>query len=105
VVEYTRQAGVRLGLVVAVAFLAWLAYKWEQRRRFLRKLWVARVDPLELKRLMDAGEEPVVVDLRGRLDFEADPVVIPGALRLDPAELEERDPAIPREREIVLYCT
>ena len=105
VVDATRQAGLRLGVVIGLGFLAWLAYKWHQRRRFLRKLWVARVHPLELKRLMDAGEEPVVVDLRGRLDFEADPVTIPGALRFDPADLEERDTEIPREREIVLYCT
>src|SRR5262245_14635058 len=105
VVESARQAGVRLGLVIAVAFLAWLAFQGEQRRRFLRQLWTTRVSPLELKQLMDAGEPPVVVDLRGKLDFEADPVLIPGALRLDPAELEEGDPGIPREREIVLYCT
>lgn len=105
VVEYTGQAGVRLGLVIAVAFLAWLGFKWEQRRRFLRKLWIARVSPMELKQLMDAGEQPVVVDLRGKLDFQADAVVIPGALRLDPAELDEGDPGIPRDREIVLYCT
>jgi membrane protein DedA with SNARE-associated domain len=105
VVKATTENGARLGLVLALAFLAWLAYKWERRRRFLRKLWVARVTPLELKGLMDSGNPPVVVDLRGKLDFAADPVVIPGALRMDPEELEERDPEIPREREIVLYCT
>jgi membrane protein DedA with SNARE-associated domain len=105
VVAYTHQAGVRLGLVMAVAFLAWLAFKWEQRRRFLRNLWIARVGPLELKQLMDTGEQPVVVDLRGRLDFESDPVLIPGALRLDPAELEKGDLGIPKEQEIVVYCT
>ncbi len=93
-----------LGLLLALIFLGWLAFKWDQRRRFLKSLWIARIAPRELKRLMDAGEV-MVVDLRGRLDFEADPVVIPGALRLGPEELEAPDPEIPREREIVLYCT
>jgi membrane protein DedA with SNARE-associated domain len=107
VVESATAMGIRVGVVLALAFLAWLAYKWEQRRRFLRKLWIARVAPLELKRLMDAGEDVFVVDLRGRLDFEADPVVIPGAVRIDPKELEDhdRDLEISRDREIVLYCT
>jgi len=97
--------GVRLGLVFALSFLAWLAYKWEQRRRFLRDLRVTRITPAELKTLLDAGEDLVIVDLRGRLEFEADPVLIPGALRLDPQALEATDPGIPRDREIVLYCT
>jgi membrane protein DedA with SNARE-associated domain len=105
VVRSARELGVRLGLTLALAFLAWLLYKWEQRRRFLRKLWIARVAPQELKRLMDAGQDVVVVDLRGKLDFEADPVGIPGAVRLDPEELENHDGEIPREKEIVLYCT
>jgi membrane protein DedA with SNARE-associated domain len=105
VLRSASEMGVRLGLVLALAFLAWLAYKWEQRRRFLRKLWIARVAPLELKRLMDSGEDLMVVDLRGQLDFEADPVVIPGAVRLDPKELEDHGLEIPREQEVVLYCT
>jgi rhodanese-related sulfurtransferase len=96
--------GGRLGLVIALAFAGWLALKWYQRRLFLKRLWVARIAPRELKSLMDAGEEVVVVDLRHPLDFEADPVVIPGALRLGAEDLEAEDPGIPREREIVLYC-
>ena len=105
VVRSARETGIRLGLVLVMAFLAWLAYKWEQRRRFLRKLWIARVTPQELKRMMDAGEGVVVVDLRGKLDFETDPLVIPGAVRMDPSALEDRHSEIPREQEIVLYCT
>ncbi len=99
------EMGGRLVVLLALAFLGWLAYKWDQRRRFLRKLWVARISPEELKRLMDAGEEPLVVDLRAKLDFQADPVVIPGALRWEPEELEAGRAEIPREREVVLYCT
>jgi membrane protein DedA with SNARE-associated domain len=105
VVRAARQTGVRIGLVLALAFLAWLAFKWDQRRRFLKKLWVTRIAPGELKNLMDAGDDVVVVDLRGPLDFQSDPVVIPGARRVPPEALESEDPGIPREKEIVLYCT
>ncbi len=105
VARRASELGVRLGVVLAVAFAGWLAYKWDQRRRFLRRLWTTRIAPHELKSLMDAGDEVVIVDLRGPIDFQSDPVVIPGALRLPPEQLEAGDPEIPREREIVLYCT
>jgi membrane protein DedA with SNARE-associated domain len=97
--------GGRFGSTIALAFLLWLLYKFVQRRRFLHGLRVARIEPLELKQRMDAGEDVYVVDLRGALDFERDPAVIPGALRLRGDELEARHHEIPRGREIVLYCT
>ena len=95
VARAASEMGGRLGLVIALAFAGWLALKWYQRRLFLKRLWVARIAPRELKSLMDAGEEVVVVDLRHPLDFEADPVVIPGALRLGggrPGGRRPRDP-------------
>ena len=65
---------------------------------------MARIAPRELKSLMDAGEEVVVVDLRDPARFRVGPRRHPGALRLRPDDLEDDDPGIPREREIVLYC-
>jgi len=45
------------------------------------------------------------VDLRHSLDFEADPETIPGALHMDAKELEEKNGLLPRDRDVVLYCT
>jgi rhodanese-related sulfurtransferase len=45
------------------------------------------------------------VDLRTALDVAAAPVVIPGAIRIPPEELERRHHEIPRDREVVLYCS
>jgi rhodanese-related sulfurtransferase len=47
----------------------------------------------------------VVVDLRHDFDVQAEPRMIPGAVRLTPAELEQGKVAIPRDREAVLYCS
>jgi rhodanese-related sulfurtransferase len=47
----------------------------------------------------------MVVDVRDRVDFEAEPAIIPGALHLSIDELDARHREIPREREIILYCT
>jgi membrane protein DedA with SNARE-associated domain len=90
-------------LVAAVA--AYVGGKYISRRRFLRKLQIARISPEELKTRLDGGEELLVVDVRDRIDFEAEPNIIPGALHLTIEDLDARHREIPREREIVLYCT
>jgi rhodanese-related sulfurtransferase len=59
----------------------------------------------ELKQKLDAGESVSIVDLRHSLDFEADPETIPGAVHLDSTELTEKSELLPRDREIILYCT
>jgi rhodanese-related sulfurtransferase len=58
----------------------------------------------ELKHKLDSGEDLAIVDLRHSMDFEADPEIIPGAFRMDAGELE-KDDHLPRDREIILYCT
>jgi hypothetical protein len=84
---------------------AYVSYKFVARRRFLRDLRISRITADELKEKLDAGEELVIVDLRHSMDFEADPETIPGAFRMDAKELEEKNDRLPRDREIILYCT
>ena len=105
VAERAAALGGRLVVGVLTLFALWLLYKYAQRQRFIRDLRVARITPEELKRRMDAGEEVVVVDLRGALEFEREPQTLPGALRFSADELQERHHEIPRDRDVVLYCT
>lgn len=91
--------------MLAAAFAAYLAWKLFQRHRALRKLWIARIGPEELKQRLDANEPVVVVDLRHALDFEADPRMIPGALHIPMEELEQRHGEIPTDCEVVFYCS
>jgi len=96
------------GAFVAVVFgplAGYLAFKYLQRFRALREVRVARIEPNELKRKLDAGAAIAVVDMRHAVEIEAEPETIPGALRLAPEELEQRYSEIPRDREIVLFCT
>jgi rhodanese-related sulfurtransferase len=39
------------------------------------------------------------------LDVQRVPYVIPGAIRIDADEVDRRHAEMPRDREIVLYCT
>ncbi|MFQ5663993.1 MAG: VTT domain-containing protein [Terriglobia bacterium] len=102
---YATHLGTGLGLGLGAALAAYLGWKYLQRQRFLRQLWIARITPEELKRKLEAGEDVVVVDLRHSLEFDADNAKIPGALHLLPEELDPRHQEIPRDREVVLYCT
>lgn len=46
-----------------------------------------------------------MVDLRNSIEFDAGELKIAGALQLDAHELEARHNRIPRDRDIVLYCS
>lgn len=108
IVELVSEAahlGVSVVVLLAAGLGAYIAIKYVQRRRFLRSLRIARITPEELKQRLDAGEDVVVLDLRTTLDVEAMGYMIPGALRVAAEELEGRPATLPRDREIVLYCT
>ena len=105
VAEYAAHLGGGLFVLLLGALALYIAYKFIARQRFLRELRIARIDVDELKEKLDAGENVVIVDLRHSVDFEADPETIPGAFRMDAKELEETDDRLPRDRDIILYCT
>ena len=84
---------------------SYVIVKWTQRRRFLRSLRIARVSQEELKHDLDAGTAVFVVDLRSELDVAAFPFAIPGALRIAAEELERRHQDIPRDRDVIVYCS
>jgi membrane protein DedA with SNARE-associated domain len=97
-----RSAALVLAFLAAVGIVGWRFYK---RRRAEIKLRVARISPQEVRDLIAAGENPYIVDLRHPLDMLVDPRMIPGATRMTPDELSRRSTEIPRDREIILYCT
>jgi hypothetical protein len=101
----TGRLGTTLVTLVGAAVVVYIVVKWVQRRRFLRSLRVARVSQEELKRDLDAGEAVFVVDLRSELDVAAIPFTIPGALRIAAEELERRHHDIPRDRDVIVYCS
>ncbi len=97
--------GVRIGVALLALVAAYVLYKYVQRRRFLHQLRIARITAGELAAKLAAGEDVVVVDLRHSVDFEADPETIPGAMHVAVEEVAQRAAEIPRQQEIVLYCT
>jgi rhodanese-related sulfurtransferase len=91
--------------VVAGLATIYIAYKYFQRRRLFKALRMARITVDELYQKLAAGENPVILDLRSLVEVERDPSLIRGALHMTMEEVRHRHREIPRDRDIVLYCS
>ena len=103
--ELWNWAGRFAGAVFVAALLGFFFYRLAKQRRFLTQVRNARLGPDELKQMMDAGKDLFIVDLRHPLDYLPDPRTIPGAIRVLPDQLMKRSKDIPRDKDIVLFCT
>jgi len=80
--------------------LGFMAYRIIKQRRFLIQVRALRLEPEELKAMMDHAAEagnipPFIVDLRHPLDYLPDPRVLPGAVRIGHALVQTiRDPDV-----------
>jgi len=105
IADHAAALGGGLLVILIGALAGYIGYKYYKRQRFIRELRISRITVDELKSQIDKGEQMVIVDLRHSLDFEADPETIPGAFRMDAKELREKNDKLPRDRQIILYCT
>jgi membrane protein DedA with SNARE-associated domain/rhodanese-related sulfurtransferase len=93
-----------VGVVAGLAAL-YIGYKYFQRRRLLNELRTARITVDELHQKQQAGEDLVILDLRPHAELDQNPSLIRGALHMTMEEMERRFDEIPRDRDIVLYCS
>lgn len=93
------------GVLLILGILGFFIARVYRRRMLLRKLVKARLEPVDLKRQLDAGEPVYIVDLRHPLELVPDPFTLPGAVHVSPEALTARAHEIPRDRDVVLYCT
>jgi membrane protein DedA with SNARE-associated domain len=100
---FAERLGSNLALLAGALLALWIGWKFWQRRRFLNGLKVARITPEELRERLNAGEDLFIIDLRHGLANE--PEVIPGAVRISSEELVSRARELPRDREIILFCS
>jgi len=98
-------AGRFSGALLLLAILGFFAARVLRRRMVLKELVASRLEPEELKRQLDAGEQVYIVDLRHPLELLPDPFTLPGARHFSPESLAARHHEIPRDRDVVLFCT
>jgi membrane protein DedA with SNARE-associated domain/rhodanese-related sulfurtransferase len=91
--------------VVVGAILAYWVWRIIQKHRILRALRCRRLTPDALRLRLQSGDRVRILDLRTAISYEASRQTLPGAIRVDPEELDTRHTDIPRDCDIVLYCT
>lgn len=91
--------------IAAAAAAAYFAWKYFRRLRVWRAHRVERIHPEELRRRLAAHDDVVVFDVRHPVEFETDPFTIPGAVYVPAEVLELRPIDVPRDVEVVIYCT
>jgi membrane protein DedA with SNARE-associated domain len=103
----THLANIQTGLLLLLLaiILGFALFKILYRRYLVRRYSVPRVDSNELLERLRSGEEVVVVDLRNEEAYAKSPVKVPGALRIPPAQFSVQSHLVPKDKEIVLYCT
>lgn len=99
---YAARLGGWLIVVLGGALALWIGWKYFQRWTFIRGLRVARIQPEDLKQQLN---DVVILDLRTAEEYASEGAKIPGAIWFDRKELEQRHLEIPRDRDVVLYCT
>ena len=100
----TRIGGSALSLLAAFMVL-FIVYKYWQRQRLLNELRMARITVAELRQKLEAGETPVILDLRSSAELELDPSIITGAIHLGLDDVEKRHHEFPIDRDIIVYCS
>jgi membrane protein DedA with SNARE-associated domain/rhodanese-related sulfurtransferase len=102
---HLQHVGTLLVAALAITLVLYIGYKWMQRRRFFAALRMARISVEELYQLIDAGAAPLVVDVRSVTARTLEPRRIPGALAVSLPEIHLHLKDLPRDRDIVLYCS
>jgi membrane protein DedA with SNARE-associated domain/rhodanese-related sulfurtransferase len=98
-------AGRFSGALLVLGIVGFFLMRLWRRRVVLKQLAGSRLEPEELKRQLESGENVYIIDLRHPLELMTDPFTLPGAQHFAPDMLAQRHSEIPRDRDIVLYCT
>jgi membrane protein DedA with SNARE-associated domain/rhodanese-related sulfurtransferase len=94
----------RYGVMIVVAgFVAWIAFKWLSRYRFIKQLRMDRVSVDELREMMEKNAVQALVDVRSAITQEATGK-IPGARAIDMQNIAKGFEGVPVDGEVVVYC-
>jgi len=100
-----RQFSTTLTWLAAALVAIYVGQKYFARQRVLREVRMARITPGELHEMIMTGRGPFIIDARSKSALDALPFVIQGALYLKIDEIDAQHLEIPREGELVVYCS
>jgi membrane protein DedA with SNARE-associated domain/rhodanese-related sulfurtransferase len=103
-IHLNHVGGIALGGVLLL-LAAYVGYKWWERSRFYKLLRMARITVAELYDLIQSGTSPLIIDVRSPTARTLEPHWIPGALHISLADVGVNLKDLPRDRDIIVYCT
>ena len=63
------------------------------------------IKPRDLRFMLESRQEVTVLDVRRKADYDADHEVLPDAEWRDPEEVAAWSRDLPKDKEIVIYCS
>jgi membrane protein DedA with SNARE-associated domain/rhodanese-related sulfurtransferase len=97
--------GIGLGGAVALLLVVYVGFRWIRRRQLLNALATKRISVDELRALVTAGLDPIIIDARSDVEAQLEPDAIPGSRRVDLAALSDALRDIAPHRTVVVYCS
>jgi len=90
---------------IGVAVLCLVIGIWIKRKRDLHDMERHSISPDALHALLASNQEVRLYDVRQPLDLLADSEIIVGAKRISPRDMLENPSLIPKDEDLVVYCT
>ncbi len=103
--EYSQGDAEMVLIISTLCAAVFLAVVLARRLRDRREMERHSITPEALHALLASSQEVVVIDVRQPLDLLGDSVIIPGAQWLAPEEVCANPSLLPKERDLVVYCT
>jgi rhodanese-related sulfurtransferase len=91
-----------ISIICAAVLLAVVLAKRMKDRRELER---HTITPQTLQALLASNPDVLVFDVRQPLDLLGESVVIPGAQWIAPDEVQANPSLLPKERDLIVYCT
>jgi rhodanese-related sulfurtransferase len=91
--------------VLAVGLSAYILWAIGYRIYLVKHYAAPRIDSAELHERMKGNSAPIVLDLRRDEYYERGGRMIAGSFRLRPATFHRFAHHLPRDRDLVFYCT
>ena len=91
-----------MSIICAAVLLAVVLTKRIRGRREMERYTIT---PEALHALLRTNQDVLVIDVRQPLDLLGDSVIIPGAQWLAPDEVRTNPSLLPKEQDLIVYCT
>jgi len=105
VIRWLNEKGALAILILGVAAVLYVGFKWGERYLFIRAMRMARIKSAELQALRQSNTPLIILDARSSTARKMDPRHIPGAIAVDVMASEHNVGDVTPEHQIIVYCS